>query len=729
MLGTFLLAGFLGLFFSAATVAQDIDANPSTTANRSPSPVAEQISDRAERAAFLQLYSHKEPQEMLQHAKAFLKNFPQSAFLSQAYEIAARGSFDLRDYKGGMQYAKESLALLPENPLLLLALADVEAREHMNEAAIMHARDALDYLERFGRPGSIAEREWTALKPRLKATAHFAIGRALLLQALASPPGEKRIKMLKDCEASLFHAEALNSDDPEFTYLMGLARLSGGELVPAAGEFATISSGKSPFAPKALEYLQRIYKTLHPDAKVSFEVFMKEVSRRRDVPRPASAQASISAKPLSDYAGSDTCRTCHGNVYRAWSEIGMSRMLRPYRPENVIGDFQTNNQYFEGDQTEYRDGKLEVARGENRSLFARMVVRNGSHYFEIKQSDDKWHSYPVDYTIGSKWQQAYATKLPNGQIHVFPVQYNARYKQWLNYWKMIDNPGSERADLHSWEKLGRATSYQAICAVCHTSQLQNVKGGGFEPDNIEFREPGIDCEMCHGPSARHVAEMSGGEEYEKGPLDPPVDFHKINNRDFVAICSQCHMQSAIRTPGPNGELNYSRHGEFFMRNPSIPFGEFSRTGFYKDGRFRQTTFIVESLRRSQCFKKGQVSCGTCHTPHGHDSVSNPTSLKSRDQTDRMCTGCHTDFQDSTKLVAHTHHALDSEGSRCVSCHMPRIMDALLFRARSHQIDDIPNAEMTLRFGQQESPNACQICHSQKDAQWVSQRLSAWNVGR
>jgi len=57
------------------------------------------------------------------------------------------------------------------------------------------------------------------------------------------------------------------------------------------------------------------------------------------------------------------------------------------------------------------------------------------------------------------------------------------------------------------------------------------------------------------------------------------------------------------------------------------------------------------------------------------------------------------------------------------------MDALLFEARSHQIDDIPTAEMAQRFGQQESPNACLICHQDKDALWLKQEMLVWKPSR
>src|SRR5438034_7661427 len=170
-----------------------------------------------------------------------------------------------------------------------------------------------------------------------------------------------------------------------------------------------------------------------------------------------------------------------------------------------------------------------------------MAVRENRHYFDILQSDGKWHTYPVDYTIGSKFEQAYATKLSNGEIHVFPIQYNLLHKQWVNFWKVIDGPGSERADPRAWERLDASTSYQAICAVCHTSQLRNTKRGGLDVNTVEFKAPGIDCEMCHGPSGGHASEMREHDYHPTAPLDPAVTFHQIDSPRTIATRATCQM--------------------------------------------------------------------------------------------------------------------------------------------------------------------------------------------
>ncbi|MCI0420585.1 MAG: hypothetical protein L0312_15400, partial [Acidobacteria bacterium] len=438
-----------------------------------------------------------------------------------------------------------------------------------------------------------------------------------------------------------------------------------GKTQEAAGSFAAAHRQKGPIQSKALEELRRIYETSARESHTSFETFLGKLSR--DTP-PVSSSSSHSARlQLSEYAGTDACRMCHADKHEAWLQTGMARMFRPYQPENIIGDFKQNNEFYAGDEVHWEHGRVKVAAGEKRFLFARMLTEEGRHFFEMKQSDGQWHRFPVDYTIGSKWQQAYATRLPNGRIHVFPIQYNSLEKRWINFWKVIDPPESERANLFAWEKLTAQTNYQLNCAVCHTSQLRNIKGLGFQPDNLEFREPGINCEMCHGPSSRHVSAMRQGKPYVKQPLDPPVAFDKISSQNYVVICSQCHMQSAVRKPGSQGELNYFRQdGLFFQHHKSHPFTEFSQKAFYKDGRFRETSFIVESLLRSACFRKGQVNCGHCHDPHRTGHEPNINSLKFLDQPDRMCLQCHSGY--SNKIELHTRHPAASEGSRCRSCH-------------------------------------------------------------
>ena len=305
---------------------------------------------------------------------------------------------------------------------------------------------------------------------------------------------------------------------------------------------------------------------------------------------------------------------------------------------------------------------------------------------------------------------------------MLPIEYNLLQKKWVNYWKIIDPPGGSRANIQDFPKLTAATNYQQNCAVCHTSQL---KADPAAPDAIEhaaYLQPGIDCEMCHGPSAWHIKQIKKGITEHSDAVEPPLDFRKVSNRDGVQVCAQCHRQSAVREFGDNGEMNYSSKGRFIPTTWLRPYDAFSRKAFYKDGHFRETTFIVDAFTRSACYLRGTAQCATCHSPHLGDFDTNRTSLKFQSNPNEMCLGCHAEFRN--RVAEHSRHLANSEASQCVSCHMPRTMNALLFKARSHEID-IPSADLTERFGQQESPNVCLTCHTQKDAGWAKQQLAAW----
>ncbi len=707
---------------SAAVSAQ---SSPQSLSDRAPDKksIFGVIDDPAERLAFRNVTQATDPAQRLTLAEAFLREFPRSWVTAEAYALAASGALESGQRRQAAALGAASLKILPENPALRASLGALQAQNGEFAQAEDNVRQALIELDQFLTPASVPEQRWPEVKRQLQAACFFTLGRAEVSQALATEPPQERDRLLREAIADLARASECNARDAEIPYLTGLAYSERRDPKRAAAQFALAYRLGGALQAKSLQQLKKLYDASKEAQSVTFEVYV--TSQPTPSPEASPPPRVLPTPPQPAYAGSEACSQCHSDVYEHWSHTGMARMFRPYRPQNIIGDFTGRNKFYD-DEAIQREYELGNATGDGeQKLFSRMIIESGRHYFEIKQAST-WHRYPVDYTIGSKWEQAYATRLPNGEIHVFPVQYNLVQKRWVNFWKTLDAPGSPRTDLGQWEKLDIYTSYQANCAVCHTSQLRNLDGAGLAVKNLEFREPGIDCEMCHGPGARHVAAMSAGKPYAKRPLDPPVDFSKISAADYVGICAQCHEQSAVRRG--QYELNYSTQGDFFQHYLQRPYEEFSRKAFYKDGRFRGTAFMVESLTRSRCFREGNVTCGSCHDPHSADAASNPTSLRFRDHPDQMCVQCHSPFGAKEALERHTHHPAASEGSRCASCHMPRIMDALMFEARSHQIDEIPDADMTLRFGRDESPNACLLCHLQKDAAWVKAQMSSWNHG-
>jgi predicted CXXCH cytochrome family protein len=696
----------IGLGLAAQVLGQEIDTAIFREESKSYT-VLDQIENPKERAAFLAVYEKRDALERKSSAEFFLANYPQSWLLAPVYEIAAKACIDLRNYPQALQFGQNSLNLLPENPLLLVPLAGVWLEQGLLVEAKRAGREALQYLDRFTRPSSIPENVWPNTQRKLKASAYYTIGRAEVLEA-TSLKGLSQSERLSEAHNHLLLARDLNPDDSEIAYLLGLTARGLGKLVDAAVSLARVYGAGGPLKEKALRQLEGIHGANRSVFPESFETFLRQVASRTTASRSTTPESPPSHSNLLklDYAGSLACRGCHETEYVAWQQTGMARMFRTYRPENVIADSDWNSGYIEATVP-----------------VVRMIRDQGEHYFEIQNDRKRWQRYKVDYTIGSKWQQAYATRSPDGQIHVFPIQYNLLHKEWINYWKIIDPPGSARAKIESFSTLAAATRYDVNCAPCHTSQLRLAKGDRTGMKEAVFVEAGINCEMCHGPSGGHIADMEQGRWSSKKPLDAPVEFSKINSEQYVTICGQCHMQSGIRKPQPHGEVNYSSGGDaFYPRHLNRNFADFSSKAFYKDGRFRETTFIVESFLRSACFTRGKANCGHCHNPHPADAASNPKSLKFSSQSDVMCLQCHQQF--SRNVETHTRHAVSSEASRCVSCHMPRIMNSLLFQAGSHQIEK-PNAELTLRFGQRESPNACLICHSSKDAVWVQDHLRSW----
>lgn len=652
--------------------------------------IFDEIDEPRERAAFRQVWDAAEPRTQLGLATRFIEQYPRSILLREAYELAARASVESGDRAAGLDWARRSLRLMPENPFLLVMVADTAAKEGDLDLAVTSARDALQYLEGAQAPSPITPEQWPQSRARLRATALFVVGRVAAAR-----------QQYKEAEQSLLASLILNPDDLEALYTMGVVRMAVRADDGAARALARVAREHASLSAPARESLRVLYARGGQAAGVGFETWAAALTWSPPQPAPPAA---LPGEP-ERYAGSTVCRECHTRVYDSWQLTGMARMFRPYRAADVIGDFSGAHTISDG---------------------ARAVTDGAKHFFDIRNGENgQWIRYPVDYVIGSKWQQAYATTLPDSRLLVFPIQYSRLRSAWVSYWKMVDAPGSARADVSQFHRVPPDAVYQSTCAPCHTSQL-SFPNGAARPADATFREGGINCEMCHGPSQGHAQQMKvRGRSFQSAATSrqTPIRFRTLPAQRYVAVCAQCHAQSAVHDAQPGGAVNYSQTGAPVRTYSSELPSSFSRKAFYRDGRYRATTFISEAFARSACFRQGGATCGSCHDPHPQDAAANPTSLKFGEDADAMCVQCHSALRDRPER--HTRHAVGSEAGRCVSCHMPRNMEALLFQARSHEIDEIPDAEMTERFGSIDSPNACLNCHRDRDSAWLRTSLAAF----
>jgi hypothetical protein len=114
----------------------------------------------------------------------------------------------------------------------------------------------------------------------------------------------------------------------------------------------------------------------------------------------------------------------------------------------------------------------------------------------------------------------------------------------------------------------------------------------------------------------------------------------------------------------------------------------------------------------------QLTCITCHNPH---EPIGPRWTPTADQDDARCIKCHQKYEGSDSRVAHTHHPIGSEGSRCMNCHMPRVNEGLQDVVRTHTIFSPTDRRMI----EANQPNACNLCHVDRSANWTVTHLSQW----
>ncbi len=449
----------------------------------------------------------------------------------------------------------------------------------------------------------------------------------------------------------------------------------------------------------------------------------------------------------ADYAGAQACMECHPGNYDKWHGHAHRRMNALADAENVVGDYS-------GDQSiQYLGGT------------AHFRSEDGKYLMELKRGENE-RLYQVHRTIGSRFFQYYIGRIieSKGTVtedqrnieHVLPFGYWINRKEWV---PAVHVGGIDRGKNSEYNPFDSnvCVQYDSGCSDCHTTlafgDWITRNGGGlrtaeFTPHKLQFdmgayllsEHPelaskgtspanyqtdeigrlgaaiqnlpaktnainlGVSCESCHLGGREHIeasTKTSSSKLPSFFPVSPLVASHAKDDEDLRGrhignlnyVCGRCH--SGNRPEFANGTHTWN----------STEFSDGIRGYCYNP---------IKAEARNM----NSLTCVHCHDPH--EGIGQKWKLTPK-QNDKKCVNCHSQFEKSDQLVAHTHHAADSEGSRCMNCHMPKINEGLEDMVRTHRIFNPTDRKMI----EANQPNACNLCHADQPIDWTIKHLQAW----
>ncbi len=389
--------------------------------------------------------------------------------------------------------------------------------------------------------------------------------------------------------------------------------------------------------------------------------------------------------PEVRYVGAAACSKCHAEIHRKWAGSRHSKMVQPATRAGVQGDFTRAKLQLRGSPYALRE-------------------HDGVYYITESTITGKPQEHRVDYTLGNRRIQHYLTTTPSGRVIVLAPSWDILRKQWFHNFDIADPDETDEVVVQIWNK---------NCFSCHVSRQEK----GFDPATNQYQTSwqdfGTNCERCHGPGGDHVAHYNATPA-PTGPARDIVLQTRLDATRNTMVCAQCHSFRDIYATG------YAAGGNYY--DYFLPILEATQPidrdpAYWPDGRTRRFSNDAFGLWQSECYRKGALACTGCHTAAHETEIERNPQL--RPDANALCTRCHADIGKS--LSSHTHHTGTSAGSSCVECHMPRTVLSIKAEIRDHSMS-IPAPENSINHA---IPNACNVCHKDRDAQWSLQKMAAW----
>jgi predicted CXXCH cytochrome family protein len=378
------------------------------------------------------------------------------------------------------------------------------------------------------------------------------------------------------------------------------------------------------------------------------------------------------SKPLrssdAGFVGSDQCQQCHQSQFELWQQSHHHHAMAAANSSTVLGHFEGEAKYFE--------------------TITRFSEQQGRYVMTTENSKGEQQGFPVDYTLGIEPLQQYLTTLPDGRIQVLPFAWDTRQEKdggqrWFHlYPDRYVGPG----DPLFW--MGPMQNWNHMCADCHTTSFEKHFDPSANTFNSQWKEPGAGCESCHGPGKAHIEKISAGKK--TGLSDWAVPQENLS----MEQCANCHS----RRHRLQENVNVQKPGQTWQP-------EWLHAPLYHDdGQINDEVFVMGSFMQSKMFRAG-VTCVQCHDPHKGEV---------RKQGNSLCASCHVPEQYDTPQ----HHLHRQEPLLCVNCHMPGKTYMQVDFRRDHRFS-VPRPDLSETIG---VPNACNQCHTEKDASWAAQKV-------
>lgn len=388
------------------------------------------------------------------------------------------------------------------------------------------------------------------------------------------------------------------------------------------------------------------------------------------------------------FTGSASCRECHAKFYELWDTSHHAKAMQPFTPE-LATDITTMPESVTIKDKAYQYGSDETGGWVTETF-----------------PDGTSKKHLIAYTLGGKNMYNFMTLLERGRLQILPLAYDRNDHRWFDNTSdmLIKRHFSEEEAINlSLDWTDRQWAFNTACFDCHVSQLK--KNYDVETDSYmtEWGEPGIGCETCHGPGEEHIRVCK-----EAGEGNVPKDLkllrwkEDMNAKQRDESCAACHAKHQPISDSFEPSDRFFDHYDLTA---------YENTDYFADGRDDGENYTYTLWLANPCMQAGELECTYCHTSSGR--------FRFKDEPNKSCLPCHA--QRVANVEKHSHHAKDSKGSQCNSCHMP--MTRFTSMNRSDHSFRPPTPATTIEFN---SPNACNLCHKDKDAQWADKNVREWH---